>query len=278
MIPPGTFLMGSDNKEDGHSRVEGPQHEVEISRPFAMGIHAVTRAQFRAFMDASNGFRTEAEKDGQGGHGYDARTKRLEGPNPLYTWRHTGWLQSDDHPVLNVTWNDAMAFCKWLSDREGRIYDLPTEAEWEYACRAGTTTRFFSGNADASLEKAANIADVALQAVLDPVKHKGLKFQTWNDGFAFTAPVGSKQGNAWGLFDMHGNVWQWCRDGRRQYDANPKKDPDYPIKGDNHSLRGGSWNDSPSRCRSAFRFGHAASYRGGSVGFRIVERLAPPHP
>src|SRR5262249_6798212 len=149
-----------------------------------------------------------------------------------YSWRNTGWKQTDDYPVVNITWNDALAFCKWLSEKEKREYRLPTEAEWEFACRAGTQTRFYSGDDLTSLKGFANIADVSLKQKVgaDP-KPYPFKYVEFDDGFAFTAPVKSFRPNAWGLFDMHGNVSQWCADGKRTYVMGSVSDPVGPDSG-----------------------------------------------
>ena len=154
--------------------------------------------------------------------------------------------------MVNVSWNDAVAFCKWLSKKEGKTYRLPTEAEWEYACRAGTTTRYYSGDDPETLAKVGNVADAAAKA----------KFPDWkytikaNDGYVFTAPVGKFKPNAFGLYDMHGNAWQWCADwyGAEYYAASPADDPTGPDSGNGRVLRGGSWNDRPYYSRSAFRY------------------------
>ena len=114
---------------------------MRITRPFYLGVTEVTRGQFRRFVDDA-GYQTEAEKDGKGGCGWNEETKKFE-QNPRYTWQNPGFEQTDEHPVVNVSWNDAQAFIGWLSRKEGKTYRLPTEAEWEYACRAGTTTRYF---------------------------------------------------------------------------------------------------------------------------------------
>jgi formylglycine-generating enzyme required for sulfatase activity len=179
---------------------------VRITRPFYLGVHEVTRGQFRRFVDDS-GYQTEAEKDGKGGYGWNEDAKKF-GQNPRYTWREAGFEQTDLHPVVNVSWNDAVAFAKWLGRKEGKTYRLPTEAEWEYACRAGTMTRYFPGDDAEALAEVGNVADATTRE-----KHPDW---TWTiaarDGFVYTAPVGRYHPNAWGLHDMHGNVWEWCWD------------------------------------------------------------------
>src|SRR5262249_21996532 len=138
LIPAGRFLMGSPPNEEGRDNKnndEGPVREVTISRPFYLGACEVTVGEFRAFVLAE-GYQTDAERTGEGGYGYNEQSERVEGPAPRFTWRNVGWEQSDRHPVVNVTYNDALAFCRWLGQQEGKRYRLPTEAEWEYACRA----------------------------------------------------------------------------------------------------------------------------------------------
>jgi LSD1 subclass zinc finger protein len=275
-ISHGKFQMGSPRGEVGQFDREMPQHEVEISRSFYMGMYTVTVGQFRQFVQETE-YKTEAEADGQGGYGYNAETKKWEGSKPQYTWRNVGWEQSDAHPVVNVSWNDAVKFCQWLSEKEKRRYELPTEAEWEYACRAGTTTRFYNGDRDEGLKEVANLADASLKAKLDTEFYKSWTFQTWDDGYAFTAPVGQLKPNAWGLYDMHGNVWQWCADGLRKYKEGYIKDSQSEIK-DSRVLRGGSWNNAPRDCRAAYRFGRGPGVRNHNFGFRVVLRPAPRTP
>ena len=138
--------------------------------------------------------------------------RRLFAFNEKYSWRNAGFEQTDEHPVVCMSWNDAVEFCKWLSRKEGKTYRLPTEAEWEYACRAGTTTRYYSGDDPETLAKVGNVADAAAKA----------KFPEWtwtikaSDGYVFTAPVGRFKPNAFGLYDMHGNAGQWCADWYRR--------------------------------------------------------------
>ena len=224
LIPAGEFMMGSGesaedtaaffNKTYGEDLLkadffkdEHPQHRVRITKPFYLGTYHVTRGQFRQFVD-DTGYKTDAEKgEKPGACGWNPDKKSFELQRE-YSWRNAGFEQTDEHPVVNVSWNDAVAFCKWLSRKEGNTYRLPTEAEWEYACRAGTTTRYYSGDDPETLAKVGNVADAAAKA----------KFPDWkytikaSDGYVFTAPVGSFQPNAFGLYDMHGNAWQWCAD------------------------------------------------------------------
>ena len=169
--------------------------------------------------------------------------------------------------MVNVSWNDAVAFCSWLSRKEGSVYRLPTEAEWEYACRAGTTTRYYSGDDPETLAKVGNVSDATAKA----------KFPEWkcaikaSDGYVFTAPVGKFQPNAFGLYDMHGNAWQWCADwhSREYYAASPADDPTGPNSGTVRVLRGGGWGDWPGVTRSAKRIGALPEYRLDCAGFRV---------
>jgi formylglycine-generating enzyme required for sulfatase activity len=273
-IEAGAFTMGSPDGEEGRFGNEGPQHQVTITQPFYLGAYPVTKGQFAAFVKDAN-YKTEAETDGKGGWGYNAATRKFEGPDPKYTWPGTGWAQTDDHPVVNVSWNDAVKFCEWLSKKEGRVYELPTEAEWEYACRAGTATRFWCGDKDDDLQGNANLADASLKAKLDADTYKSFVFQPWDDGFPFTSPVGKFNPNPWGLYDMHGNVWQWIADWYGQYEKGSFKDPKGPNSGEFHIPRGGSWHDDPRFCRSANRFDFEPGLPvSGVIGFRVV--LRPP--
>jgi len=138
LIPAGEFMMGSPEDEEERNDEE-KQHRVRITRSFYLGIHEVTIAQFRRFVDDTK-YKTEAEKDELGGLGWNEAEGKFK-VDPKYTWRNSGFKQEDSHPVVNVSWNDAEAFCAWLSKKEGQAYRLPTEAEWEYACRAGTRNR-----------------------------------------------------------------------------------------------------------------------------------------
>ncbi|MCA9056442.1 MAG: SUMF1/EgtB/PvdO family nonheme iron enzyme, partial [Planctomycetaceae bacterium] len=225
LIPPGEFLMGSTSSQvDQIAKLdsafvresaddEQPQHRVRITEPFYLGTYEVTKAEFAKFV-AATGYKTEPERDGEGGYGWNGTTEKFEGRKPQYTWKSWGGNPSDHSPVVNVTWNDATAFCEWLSKEEGTTYRLPTEAEWEYACRAGTTSLWSHGDDPEGLALVGNIWDAAAKR----------KFQKYpqdigiraDDGWEFTAPVGRFRANNFGLYDMHGNVWEWCGD---RYDA-----------------------------------------------------------
>jgi formylglycine-generating enzyme required for sulfatase activity/dienelactone hydrolase len=248
LIPAGTFRMGSPDgepgrKEDGR---EGPQHDVTIARPFYLGKYEVTVAQYRRFV-GSTSYITDAEKGGHKGWGRNPNWGELSDVN----WTKPNFAQTDHHPVCLLSWNDATAFVAWASKTTARVVRLPTEAEWEYACRAGTSTRFFAGSKDAELSAAG----------------------WFNGNAALTShPVGRKLPNAWGLHDVHGNVWEWCED-RAQvdyYTASPRVDPPGPKAGENRVLRGGSWDNEPAFCRSASRLWHPPDRRGTSYGFRIL--------
>jgi formylglycine-generating enzyme required for sulfatase activity len=239
--------------------------------------------QFRQFAQAT-GFRTDAEKEGGKVMVYDPAAPAWPTVMGL-SWRQPGIPQEETHPVVAVSWNDAVAFCKWLSEREGKIYRLPTEAEWEFACRAGTTTAWSVGDNEQGLRVAANIADESYRQ-----KHPGAVVAPWNDGFAYTAPVGSFQPNAFGLYDMLGNVWERCQDwwDAKYYDRSPVSDPQgpdspvpHPIYGGCRVARGGAYDLGPYACRSGWHKGadlpaNATQYTGFRVVCECGRRLAGP--
>ena len=232
----------------------------------------MTRGQFAEFVDSEQ-YRTEAEADGKGAFGFSTAFGKWE-MRPECTWHRPGFEQTEEHPVVAVSWNDAVKFCAWLSQKEGKVYELPTEAEWEYACRAGTTTRFWCGDADAGLKGNANIADASLKA-----KRGGpLSAVSWDDDYPFTSPVGAFSANAWGLFDMNGNIRQWCADGYGPYAEGHFKDPRGGSKDPGHVLRSGSWWLSPNESRSAYRFEGLPTTRNTDVGFRVVLRPGASSP
>ena len=215
-IPAGEFIMGSGPGEAGRFTEEGPVHKVKISKPFYIGVCEVTQKQYTTVM----------------------------GINPSK-------FAGSNNPVEAVNWNDAMKFCRKTSTITKKIITLPTEAQWEYACRAGTVTAYCFGD-DSSL-----LGDYAW----------------YNDNSGFeTHPVGRKRPNSFGLYDMHGNVWEWCRDryDKNYYSRNIKTDPENTQSGSEHVLRGGSWNNYPWFCRSANRSRSYPVSTSGSIGFRVV--------
>lgn len=261
LIPPGRFVMGSPSGEECRSSDERP-HRVEITRAFYLGAHEVTVAQFRQFAEAA-GYRTEYERSP---HPSTIFSTVLGDSicNLQYTWRAPGMLQGDDHPVVCVTWQDATAFCQWLSQREGCHYRLPTEAEWEYACRAGLSGAF-SVRYEGMHFPAANLRETgeSLHFSTDPES---------SDGYPFTSPVGSFPPNAFGLYDMHGNVEEWCSDwyGNDFYRHSPRSDPHGPEAGADRVVRGGSFIFPARRARSASRAMFVPETSYSFVGFRVV--------
>jgi len=270
-IPAGKFLMGSPETEKDRQKDE-VQHEVTISKPFYMGMTHVTVDQFAAFVKDS-GYKTDGEKDANAIPLKIIDGKLEGGKVGVVSWRNPGFEQKSDHPVVRISWNDAQAFCAWLSKKTGKTVTLPTEAQWEYACRAGTTTAYPWGDNPDDGKGWANLADQSLQKML-PNAPADWKFFAWDDGFVFTAPVASFKPNAFGLYDMIGNAWQWCQDKYGAYKPEAVTDPAGSTDPTNWNrvLRGGSWDDFPGDCRSAFRHRYNPgnhSMRGG-FGFRVV--------
>lgn len=290
LIPAGEFMMGNDASMQSLARFfpqyeerrlrnladEAPVHRVRITRSFYMSRHEVTVGQFRRFLRTS-GHVPESIADGTGGYGYNreydpASTLRgdaFEGRHPRYSWENPGFDQTEDHPVVNVTWHDAQALVRWLSKVEGRRYRLPTEAEWEYACRAGTRTHYHSGDDPASLGKAANVFDADAAANWPNWQQFALSVR---DGYPFTSPVGQFEPNAFGLHDMHGNVWEWTADWHDEtyYAHSPLNDPPGPAKGEVKVRRGGSWHTWPLYARCAYRNWNSPDTRYTLVGIRLV--------
>jgi formylglycine-generating enzyme len=262
-----------EKKTDYLFQDEYPRHRVRITRPFYLGACPVTVGQFRQFVRDS-GYKTEAQRDGKGGWGYNPRTGKCEGRDPKYNWLNPGFPQTDAHPVVNVTWNDAVAFCRWLGRQEGRTYRLPTEAEWEYACRAQTTTRYWSGDDPDQLAATANVRPDARRRTAFP----HVQEIVMPKDARFTVPVGSFAPNGFGLYDMHGNVWQWCADwyGKDYYARSPADDPTGPDSGARRVRRGGAWNSFPLYARAAFRNWNSPTSRCVNLGFRVAAGPSSP--
>lgn len=217
LIPAGSFMMGASRGDDDAESREKPQHRVEITKPFYIGVYPVTFEQYEHVMS--------------------------EG---LYK------SGGNDHPVDNVSWYDAQEFCRKMKKITRHKYRLPTEAEWEYSCRAGTTTRYYWGDNDEDTENYAWYDENSV------------------DGGSH--PVGGKEPNAWGLYDMLGNEYEWCQDwyDKNYYSQSPAKDPPGPSSGDNRVVRGGCWYNAPFDLRSSFRFMDKPGYKNG---FRVVREV-----
>lgn len=282
-IPAGTFVMGSHPSEVGSTPREQPAHSVTLTRDFWLSRHEVTVAQFAEFVDAT-GYLTEAEADPKGGWIFVRETGETV-QDPDVDWKNPGHPQERDCPVVQVSWIDAEAFCRWRGKRDRRSYRLPTEAEWEYACRAGTKSAYSFGENPDRLRDYANVADASLAESFPAVDWSA----SWSDGYAFTAPVGQRKPNPWGLFDMHGNAWEWCADWHHDGYPGPdsREDPTGPSRADSlespdardaelremRTIRGGGWYDPPKRSRSATRAWFHPVFRYCQLsGFRIAYR------
>jgi len=244
VVPAGSFMMGSPSSEKGRNSDEGPQRRVTISKPFAVGKYEVTWDEWEACV-ADNGCDASGPEKAGGDNDW-GRGRR---------------------PVIEVSWGDAIAYAGWLSKKTGEDYRLLSEAEWEYAARAGTTGRWSFKGGESELCRYANHAD----------RQTGYSWRNTkcSDGIGKkTAEVGGYKANPWGLYDMHGNVWEWVQDCFGDYkeapsDGTAKEQPNCTSR----VLRGGSWLNDPQNLRSAGRYGGYAGGRDGGVGFRVVRML-----
>jgi formylglycine-generating enzyme required for sulfatase activity len=274
MVPAGSFVMGSSTEQttreglpDQYVTDEQPQHKVTIAKPFALGEFPVTRGEFAAFVRES-GHNPKGCLLFSGGE-WKNDEKR--------SWRNTGYVQDDKHPVVCVSFEDAQAYVAWLSKKTGKSYRLPSEAEWEYAARAGSTTTRFWGDGREDACQYANVGDLYGANRLKWDKTDKTRVFQCNDGFVYTSPVGSFKPNAFGLYDMLGNVYQWTAD--CVHDGGYKDAPSDGSawtgdKCDGRAQRGGSWSNGPWGTRSAGRNGGPPKFRNIDVGFRVV-RKAP---
>lgn len=310
-IPAGEYLRGFDTANHRERRFdivhqysnkqefsnETPAHKLILSNGFDLGVTEVTVGQFRLFVEAA-GYLTEAEQNG-GALGCFPNEKdyvdRFHKSSDV-TWKTPGFAQTDLHPVVCVSWNDAQKFCEWLSDKEKARYRLPSEAEWEYACRAGQTSWYSWGEDPDEAYVHGNVADGSLEAA-QPNTTRFQRAVRLNaddgDGVVFTAEVAHYRSNPWGLHDMHGNVWEWCQDRwsadvyRRYFDGVPRqkwstvvvKDPLFLEKTDQHAygdwrcLRGGAWTCAPAAVRSSVRTFAEASDAAVYTGFRVLREI-----
>ncbi|RKZ92539.1 MAG: hypothetical protein DRR19_03980 [Candidatus Parabeggiatoa sp. nov. 1] len=258
-IAAGSFRMG-DLQGEGSSD-EKPVHSVSVAR-FAMGRYEVTVGEFRRFVTATR-YKTDAEKENGCYVNKDGSWNYVKDAN----WHKPYFSQNDNHPVVCVSWNDATAYAAWLSQQTGQTYRLPTEAEWEYAARAGTKTSRYWGNNPDQACRYANVHDNTSKQ-----KNQGFSWthHKCTDGYAQTAPVGSFKPNAFNLFDILGNVWEWtCSEYEDNYTGKESKCISQKS-GSLRALRGGAWNDRPRSVRTASRDRGSHGNRGSNVGLRLA--------
>lgn len=262
-VPTGRFIMGSTRNED-----EMPKCEVEINRSFWIAEFEITNELYKLY-DPKHDSRTEHR------HGYQFGRKGYP-------------LNEDNQPVVRVSWKEAMDFCKWLSKKTGLNFNLPTEAQWEWACRAGSDNAYSFGNIGADFSNYSNLGDIKLKEYAACTAYKNYesvriidnpnKYDDWvprdnkyNDGYFVSAPVGNYRANVWDIYDMHGNVWEWTRSAYMPY---PYNDSDGRNDIDNKDcervVRGGSWYDRPHRATSSYRASYRSYQKVFNVGFRVI--------
>jgi len=225
-IEPGTFTMGSPPSEPGRYPDEGPGHKVTIARGFYLGKYELTQGQWESVMD----------------------TRPWEGQQYVE--------ENPNNPAVHIRWFDARNFAATLNEAAGaEIYRLPTEAEWEYACRADTTSRWSFGDDEEQLGE-----------------YAWYDANAWNAGERYAHEVGRKRPNGWGLYDMHGNVWEWVSDWYGSYTTDPQTDPTGPLGGSVFIVRGGSFNSHARHVRSAYRSTHELSVRLSRIGARLLRQ------
>ena len=259
VIPGGDFMMGSPASEQGRFDNEGPQHRVAVSS-FALGRYEVTREEYRVFVET-----TGHPSSGCWILGEDGMTNDDDA-----SWREPGFAQGSGHPAVCVNWNDAQAYVRWLSRETGESYRLPSEAEWEYAARGGTSTSRYWGDSSSSQCGHANGADAAAKRV-----YSGFAVAACNDGAVHTAPAGSYSANVFGLFDVLGNVFEWTADCWHENYRGAPTDGSPWHGGDcrRRVLRGGSWYADPRDLRSAARDRTPTENRISFAGFRVARTL-----
>ena len=249
VVPSGSFMMGSPPSEEGRWDDEGPRHGVMIGSSFAVGVYEVTRGEFGRFVSSTGRSMGDSCRIWE-----DGEWKSRSGQG----WRSPGFSQTGSHPVVCVSWDDARAYVRWLSRETGASYRLLSESEWEYVARAGTQTRYWWGD-DIGRNRA---------------NCDGCGSRWDNES---TAPVGSFAANAFGLHDVHGNVWEWVQDCWNDSYAGAPGDGSAWERGEcsRRVLRGGSWYVIPRNLRAAFRVRVGSGYRNDNYGFRVARTFIP---
>ena len=282
VVPGGRFVIGSPDSEPGRHKNEGPRRTLDI-QTLAVSQTEITRAQFRAFLRSTG--RSLAPGCDTHGDGTDGNWDSVASAS----WTRPGFSQGEDHPVVCVTWQDAHDYAAWIATRTHQPYRLLGEAEWEYAARGGTTSAFYWGDAEDGACAYANGGDRSLlralpawsQAIASAQQNRepGARILECDDGAGFTRRVGQLRANAFGLFDMTGNVWEWVedcyQDGSYEHlSANGR--PPETATCEKHRARGGSWDDYPIDLRSARRTSALdQSVRRNDTGFRIARDVKP---
>lgn len=275
LVPPGRFMMGSSESEPGRSKeYEETQHQVTLTRPFYLSKHETNVGQFRRFVETEK-YVTDIEKKG-GGNAHDEKAVWTHRPGTQ--WRKPGFAGpfelKDEHPIIHVSWIDAKNFCQWLNQSfsrdpkgSGLTYDLPTEAQWEWACRAGSGDRFWWGPDEDTTGKVANVGDRSLKK-MHPEWPRTI--MAMDDGHAFPAPVGSYKANGFGLHDMLGNVWEFCSTHYGPYPKEPITDPGDGDPKRGYAVRGGGWSNAPGDARCASRNADPPHFGHSNLGFRVA--------
>lgn len=273
----GQFWMGERKRFEhagryypGNLPTERPRHLVKISRPFYISQFEVTVKQFRKFVEPT-GYKTSAERRAIGLNWASPKGGWEKGAQ--FNWKSPGFEQDETHSVSQIAYDDAVSYCNWLSEKEGKNYRLPTEEEWEFACRVNTNTSWVSGNKSPNVYQSANIADQSIRTHYDSF---GVA-TGWNDGYAFSAPAGAFRPNLSGCYDMYGNLLEWCLDyfSKDYYSRSPVDDPQGPASGEHRSQRGGSFFTHVDNSRSAFRISSSPEESASYDVFRLVLEIDP---
>lgn len=275
--PPGEFMMGSPESEKGRSHRE-TQHLVKLSHGFWLCEVPVTIAAYEKFVN-DTGYETGIGKikaprfpnSHPPRNDFYIKTFTWKSPGFVYTGGDYSFTQEATHPVVCVSWDDAQRYIEWVNEKyapRGMKFKLPSEAEWEYACRANRQTVYWWGNDAEGAKGKANVRDARAKKEMKEM-FSGQTTFSFDDGYTFTSPVGCFQANDWGLKDMTGNVWEWCEDWFGDYITDSETDPSGPQSGSYRVRRGGGWSDAPLSCRSAHRLWYPQSSRLDDLGFRL---------